>query len=105
MAAGEASVNRAAMAQAAQQVDQAVSVIRGLQSNMNSYSAQLAGGWQGQASTAFQNTYEAFNADFTKVLTALQGIQEKLVGTHGTYTTTEQANTQSVNRVMNALGG
>lgn len=102
--AGETSVNRAAMAQAAQQVDQAVSVIRGLQSNMNSYSAALQGGWQGQAATAFQNTYEAFNADFSKVLTALQGIQEKLVGTQGTYTTTEETNTQSVNRVMGALG-
>ena len=105
MAAGEASVDRAAMAQAAQQVDSAVSVIRGLQSNMNSYSSQMMGGWQGQAATAFTSTYEAFNADFSKVLTALQRIQENLVGTHGTYTTTEATNTQTVSRVAGALGG
>jgi hypothetical protein len=39
------------------------------------------------------------------VLNALQMIQEKLVGTHGTYTTTEETNTGQVNRVMGLLGG
>lgn len=105
MAAGESSVNRASMATAAQQVESAVSVIRGLQSNMTGYSAQLQSGWQGQAATAFTNTYEAFSADFSKVLNALQTIQENLVGTQSTYTTTEETNTGAVNRVAGMLGG
>jgi WXG100 family type VII secretion target len=105
MAAGESAANRAAMATAAQQVESAVTVIRGLQSSMNGYNSQLQAGWQGQAATAFAGTYEAFSADFAKVLNALQSIQEKLVSTRSTYESTEETNTAQVNRVMNALGG
>jgi WXG100 family type VII secretion target len=105
MATGESAVNRAAMATAAQQVESAVSVIRGLQSSMNGYNTSLASGWQGQAASAFGATYEAFSADFAKVLNALQGIQERLVSTHGTYQVTEETNTTQVNRVQSALGG
>jgi WXG100 family type VII secretion target len=105
MASGESAADRAAMATAAQQVDSAVTVIRGLQSSMNGYNASLQGGWQGQASSAFASTYEAFNADFAKVLNALQGIQERLVSTHSTYTSTEEANAQQVSHVQSALGG
>jgi WXG100 family type VII secretion target len=93
------------MATAAQQVESAVTVIRGLQSSMNGYNSQLQAGWQGQAATAFAGTYEAFSADFAKVLNALQSIQEKLVSTRSTYESTEETNTAQVNRVMNALGG
>jgi WXG100 family type VII secretion target len=105
MATAESAVNRAAMATAAQQVESAVTVIRGLQANMDGYNSQLQAGWQGEASTAFANTYEAFSADFAKVLNALQGIQERLVATHGTYVSTEEANTAQVSRVQAALGG
>jgi WXG100 family type VII secretion target len=105
MAAAESAVNRAAMATAAQQVESAVTVIRGLQANMNGYYSQLQSGWQGQASSAFGNTYEAFGADFARVLNALQGIQERLVSTHTTYVNTEEANTAQVSRVQAALGG
>jgi WXG100 family type VII secretion target len=86
-------------------VESAVTVIRGLQSNMNGYNSQLQGGWQGQAATAFANVYEAFNADFAKVLTALQTIQENLVSTQSTYSTTEDTNTSQVNRVAGLIGG
>ena len=103
--AGESAVNRQAMATAAQQVEGAVTTIRGLQSNMASYAAQLQGGWQGQAASAFNNAYEAFSADFTKVLSALQSIQEKLVGTHGTYATTEETNTSTVSKISTMLNG
>jgi WXG100 family type VII secretion target len=105
MAAGESAVNRQAMATAAQQVESAVTTIRGLQSNMNGYASQMQAGWQGQAASAFANTYEAFSADFTKVLQALQNIHEKLVATDATYTTTEEANVGQVNRVAGLLGG
>ncbi|HSZ39978.1 MAG TPA: WXG100 family type VII secretion target [Trebonia sp.] len=105
MAAGESAVNRQAMATAAQQVESAVTTIRGLQSSMNSYASQMQSGWQGQAASAFSNTYEAFSADFAKVLNALQTIQEKLVGTDSTYTTTEETNVGQVNRVAGLLGG
>lgn len=102
--AGESAVNRQAMATAAQQVESAVTTIRGLQTNMSGYASSLHSSWQGQAATAFGNTYEAFSADFTKVLNALEAIHEKLVGTHSTYVNTEDTNTSTVNRISSILG-
>jgi WXG100 family type VII secretion target len=105
MAAGESAVNRASMAQAAQQVEAAVGVISGLQANMNGYTSQLGGGWQGNAAVAFTRTYEMFSADFAKVLNSLQVIYEKLVSTRNTYQATEDANTSRVNQVAGLMGG
>ena len=105
MAAGESAVNRASMAQAAQQVEAAYGMITGLQSNMNGYSSQLGGGWQGNAAVAFTRTYEMFSADFAKVLSALQSIHDKLVSTRNTYQATEDANTARVNQVAGLIGG
>jgi WXG100 family type VII secretion target len=105
MAAGESAVNRASMAQAAQQVEAAVGVISGLQANMNGYTSQLGGGWQGNAAVAFTRTYEMFSADFAKVLNSLQVIHEKLVSTRNTYQTTEDTNTARVNQVASMIGG
>lgn len=105
MAAGESAVNRASMAQAAQQVEAAYGVITGLQANMNGYSSQLGGGWQGNAAVAFTRTYEMFSADFAKVLTALQVTHDKLVSTRNTYQATEDANTARVNQVAGLIGG
>ena len=105
MAAGESAVNRASMAQAAQQVEAAYGMIAGLQSNMNGYSSQLGGGWQGNAAVAFTRTYEMFSADFAKVLSALQSIHDKLVSTRNTYQATEDANTARVNQVAGLIGG
>jgi WXG100 family type VII secretion target len=105
MAAGESAVNRASMAQAAQQVEASIGVISGLQANMNGYTSQLGGGWQGNAAVAFTRTYEMFSADFAKVLNSLQVIQEKLVSTRNTYQATEDANTARVGQVASLIGG
>lgn len=105
MAAGESAVNRASMAQAGQQVEAAFGMITGLQSNMNGYSSQLGGGWQGNAAVAFTRTYEMFSADFAKVLNALQVIHDKLVSTRNTYQATEDANTARVNQVAGLISG
>jgi WXG100 family type VII secretion target len=102
---GESAVDRTAMAAAASQLEQAVAAIQGLRSNMNGYVSQLQAGWQGQAASAFAGTYEAFSADFTQVLNALQSIQEKLVATHGTYQATEETTTSQVTRVTGLLNG
>jgi WXG100 family type VII secretion target len=101
--AGESAVNRAQMATAAVQVEDAVSRIRGLQSQLNAYHGELMGGWVGDAATAFTGAYESFSADFTKVINALEGIHEKLVSTHARYQATEDATTSAVNRVGSLL--
>jgi WXG100 family type VII secretion target len=101
--AGETAVNRAQMATAAVQVEDAVGQIRGLQSQLNAYHGELMGGWVGEAASAFTNAYESFSADFSKVINALEGMHEKLVGTRATYQATEESNTAAVNRVGGLL--
>jgi len=101
--AGETAVNRAQMATAAVQVEDAVGQIRGQQSQLNGYHSQLVGGWVGDAATAFTGAFESFSTDFTKVLNALEGMHEKLVGTRANYQSTEDSNTATVNRVAGLL--
>src|SRR5581483_8297577 len=51
--AGESAVDRAAMATAATQVQDAVDNIHGMQSQLAGYHSSLMGSWQGEASNAF----------------------------------------------------
>jgi WXG100 family type VII secretion target len=101
--AGESAVNRATMATAATQVESAVTQIRGMQSQMNGYHQNLMGGWKGEAASTFTSAYEQFSTDFSKVVNALEGIHEKLVGSHATYVSTEQSTTADVSKVSGLL--
>lgn len=95
--AGESAVDRSAMATAAQQVESAVATVRGLQSRLSGFYGELMSGWQGQAASAFGNVYERFNSDFTTVISALEGIHERLVGTRLKYESAEEQ-TQAATR-------
>jgi WXG100 family type VII secretion target len=101
--AGEITVNRAAMATAANQVEDALGQTRAQQTRLNGINDDLRSSWQGEASTAFGNAYARFSSDFQVVINALQGIQERLVGNRANYDASETANTQSVNRISAAL--
>lgn len=101
--AGESAFDRAQMATAANQTQQAVDQIRGIQSTMNSQQEALQAGWKGEASTAFTNAFATFNGDFTKVLQALQNLEEKLSASQKNYTATEAANTQAASKITQAL--
>ncbi len=101
--AGGTTVNRAAMATAAVHVEDAVSKIRGQQSQLAAYHDELKGGWVGEASNAFTSAYESFNSDFTKVINALEVMHEKLVATRAHYESAETANVTSANKVSGLL--
>ncbi len=101
--AGEVTVNRAAMVTAAQQVESALGEIRAQQARLNTIHDTLSGSWKGEASAAFTNAYMQFSTDFTIVVNALNGIHERLVGSHANYNATEAANTQTMNKVAAAL--
>ena len=101
--AGETSVQRAAMNQAAQQLDDAYSVVTALRQQLQGHKGELLGNWQGEAATAFSNVYEQFDADFGKVLTAMRQLHEKLVATHARYVATEAEQSATVNKVAGLL--
>jgi WXG100 family type VII secretion target len=101
--AGESAVNRAAMATAYNQCQDAVDQVKAEQSRLAGFHSEMMGGWVGMAASAFTSAYTEFNADFTQVLSALQEIQEKLVSTQRRYTVQEQQQTAAANRVQGLL--
>jgi WXG100 family type VII secretion target len=101
--AGETTFDRNSMATAAAQVEEAVAQIRGLQSRLNGSHADTMAGWQGESASAFTAAFEEFNADFSKVISALDVMHEKLIGSRVNYNASEEANSTSANRIASAL--
>ena len=101
--AAESAVNRAAMATAAKQVEDAVTQVRAEQAQLTGFHGDMMTGWQGQAASAFTAAYEAFNADFTQVINALQEFYPKLTTTRSRYEANEQTLTSASNRVAGTI--
>ena len=91
------------MSTAATQVEQALSEIRAQQSQLANYNSDLIGTWKGEAATAFTNAFTQFNEDFTVVISALNGILERLGASHANYNTVETANMESANWISGLL--
>jgi WXG100 family type VII secretion target len=103
--AGESAFDRSLMAKAATQVDTAVGDIQGLQGRLSGAHDTMMAGWQGSAASAFTNAFAEFNADFTKVITALNNLGDKLRASGVNYNTVEEANQSSSNKIISALNG
>lgn len=103
--AGESAVDRAAMAQAAQEIQDKANIIKGLQNTLDGHKAELMGGWKGEAAMTFNQVHEEFNQDFTKVINALNGMHEHLVQTKIQYESREQESQQAASDVKRLLSG
>ena len=101
--AGETSFDRSAMATAAVQVEDAVGQIKSQQSRLNGAHGDMMGGWIGESATAFTAAFNQFNADFAKVIAALDNMHSKLVASRTNYAASEEANTTSASRISAAL--
>jgi WXG100 family type VII secretion target len=101
----QSAVDRAAMAQAASDVDASANIIKGLQSQLEGHKNQVRSMWEGEASMAFEQVFARFNEDFNKVLQALNGMHESLVQTKITYESKEEMSQQAVNKVQSLLNG
>jgi WXG100 family type VII secretion target len=101
--AGVSTHDAQLMAVAANQVSSAVSEIRGLQSQLASAHDSMMGGWKGPAASTFTSAFADFNADFQKVITALDNLGLKLQQSGRNYTTVEEANKSSASKIIGAL--
>ncbi len=101
--AGQTTFDRTSMAAAATQVEETVGQIRALQSRLNGSHADTMAGWVGESASAFTAAYTEFNADFAKVISALDVMHEKLTGSRVNYNASEEANTTSANRIASVL--
>jgi WXG100 family type VII secretion target len=91
------------MTTAYNELQSAVDDVKALQTRLSGYQSDLSSGWVGEASSAFAGAYTAFNADFTKVVQAMQVMQEKLVATEKRYAVNEAEQTASASRVQGLL--
>lgn len=92
------------MAKAAQDIDEAASTIKGLQTSLQGHKAAVLSGWQGNAANAFDGVFQAFDEDMSKVLTALNGMHESLVHNRTQYEAAEQQQTdaaRAINQFLN----
>ena len=101
--ADTSAVDRAAMAQAAQKLDDAAQTTRGIQSRLQQHKAQLRSSWEGNAALAFDRVFMEFDENFTKVLTAMQSLHEKMVQTKIKYEGTEEEQQAAVNRIAGLI--
>lgn len=93
------------MGTASNQLQGAVDQVRSQQSTLASEQESMMGGWKGEAASAFTSAYTQFNADYTKVLQAMQNIQEALAANLRNYAANEAANTQMSTKISSALNG
>ena len=103
---GNSTVDRAAMAQAAGQIEDNANAIDGVQRNLQGQINGLIGsGWQGNAANAFLRAFTDFDSQFAKVKQALDDIHTKLADTQVKYASTEEEQSQATNAISSALNG
>jgi len=103
--AGESAVDRGQMALAAQEIETKANIIRGLQNQLQDHKAQVRAGWEGTASGTFESVFAEFDADFAKVIQAMDKMHEALVHTKIHYEAREQETHDAVSEVQRLLGG
>jgi WXG100 family type VII secretion target len=91
------------MAKAAGQIDQAASTIKGLQTSLQGHQQAVLAGWEGNAATAFNKAFLSFDEDMRKVLTALNGMHEKLVHNRIQYEAAEERQTDAAKAIHQFL--
>lgn len=101
---GEKSVDRAAMQKATQQIETKHQQIHALQNRLQGQMADLGSRWHGNASTAFQNGYRAFDSEFEKVKQGLDSIHVSLVQTLREYGVREEENQATANQIAGLIG-
>lgn len=102
---GKSSVDRAKMHQAVGQIEGKVTSITGHQRTLGDQIHGLVGtpGWSGNAASAFLRAFQDFDGQFKNVLDSLTDLKDKLQSGLGSYTSTEDDQTQSVSTITGAL--
>jgi len=91
------------MGQAAQKVEDAATVINGLENQVDTHLANLLSGWQGAASRRFETLLRTWLLDFQDIRKQLQIMSEKLGATGQSYAATEQNEEQAINQLSALL--
>lgn len=91
------------MQQAANKIEEAEQKLRKTRSQLTADQTSLAAKWKGEGSMAFVGVFRQFDAQFVKVLTDLNMIQQKLGDARVTYAANEAETTQRVNQLKSLI--
>lgn len=104
--ATQSSGDTVAMAQAAQRVDASAEILKGLKDKIyGTVTSVTASSWQGPAARAFLNVGNVYIEDLGKVLTALEDIHMKLVGSKIQFESSQQDQVLAVQKIDALLNG
>lgn len=95
--------DRAKMAQAAAQIEDAANDILAIQSRLNSHKGTMSAAWVGNASLAFDQVFQKFNDAFRVTQDQLGDIHEKLVDNRIRYEANEDTTQADINRLNTLL--
>lgn len=101
----QSAQDRAAMGQAAQEIENSAGIIKGLQTKLDSQKGQLMSGWAGSAAVSFDRVFNEFQTQMGKVLGELEGMHTKLVDSKIHYEATEQEQEDAANKIAALLNG
>lgn len=94
--AAQYTTEQQAMALGATKVDDAATQIQGHISSLRSEVETMMSGWRGNAAGSFVQVHNNFEAQANKINQALRRMHENLLGTHRTYGTQEETQTQTL---------
>lgn len=102
--AGEVSAADGALQRGANIVNQSKASIV---AELNSIQGKLSGigaAWQGQGSSAFQQTFQAWQDKSRRITNALDQFEQNLIDSQSAYSATDDTSAQAQNKFMGRLG-
>jgi len=99
------SVDYATLNQASSDVSSTRNDVDGELKKLRGVVGDLAGAWRGQASSGFQNVMTRFDGDANALLTALQDIGDLLQKAGAQHQSTDEAQSETMNKFNSALNG
>lgn len=101
---GEVSAADGALQRGAQIVNQSKAEITGELNSIQSKLSGIGAAWTGSGSTAFQQTFQAWQEKSRRITNALDQFEQNLRDSQSAYTQTDDASAQSQNKFMGRLG-
>lgn len=102
--AGEVSAADGALQRGASIVSSSKTEIIGELNAIQSQLSSIGAAWTGSGSTAFQQTFAAWQEKSRKITNALDGFEQNLRDSQTAYTQTDDTSAQAQNKFMGRLG-
>jgi WXG100 family type VII secretion target len=102
--AGQFRVTEDELKALSSKISETNSSIQGEVKRLDGVISQIAGGWQGQAASAYHRLQQQWNEDANKMNQILNDIKEAVDSTRQNYSVTEEQQNSEVSKIMSDFG-